>query len=225
MNIQSLTKEEDRLTEHIIRRLNPFFHIRREVWGKCLIDQSTVRIDLIIEPRGQTIEAGFPDSILGIEVKAPPPLKDTTCKKLFNAIRQASTYAHSVFYNRVPEFVMVYPGVKKMVNPSEMILFDDQGQRILMESVTGAIRRLMHKFCVGEVVENPNDSISFWLSGTSFYNTKEGRKKGSVQAPRRIGSKKLKHKEVNYKHVTNRKNPCNFAEGLQTGGDSGTIHT
>ncbi len=190
----STHKEEELLTRRIIKKLSGQFFIEREATGVHLIDGSMVRVDLLLKPKQVAIDMGFCADVFGIEVKTPDNQKNAGYKKLFNCIKQASTYSDSVFSGDIPEFILIYPDVETSLAcynpPSPTSPYFERFETYRRAAVT-VIRTLMHKFCVGDVVETHLGSISFRFSNATYYDTKAGRKTYSVKVPRRIASKKL----------------------------------
>lgn len=101
---------EDRLKHKIQIVLKDRFDIYPEVWGVHASTGRKLRIDFILKPTTEMVEDGFPDIVIGLEVKSPEP--DGSHSKATKLASQAMDYAESSFgeFGR-PAFVMVFPKI------------------------------------------------------------------------------------------------------------------
>jgi len=108
-----ITASEKELRELLIKNIGCSFQIREEVKGKVLIDGTTVKIDFLMYPKKELIDRGFPEGWFGVEVKALGPKHETRVQKCLSLCWQCITYRWSEFDGIRPNFILMFPDLKK----------------------------------------------------------------------------------------------------------------
>lgn len=170
--------DESQLKAQIRPVLHKDFEVLEEVPGHFLVDDTNVKIDFLMKPRGHLVERGFDDDWVGLEVKSP----DTGAG--IRLAWQAITYAQSSFNGRRPQFVLVFPHIDDFFPALKC-----EGPTGLYERSSGhEVKCLLQKANVGSFIlfKNGRDwKIEFGAHQTYFSSTK-GRSKIANIGQRRV---------------------------------------
>lgn len=154
---------EQEFGAEILARLEPHFHIAREVWGEHCSGQR-LRIDAIVRPRQRELWKN-PDIALGIEFKALDQL--TTWKACCQWIGQCGDYAHANWDGFGKVWVFASPGLVAHKHHA----WERQNERYPRprgpEDASAETQRyyhLLNQFQLGELGEDPKYGLSFYVN-------------------------------------------------------------
>ncbi|MBC7340852.1 MAG: hypothetical protein H5U02_00095 [Clostridia bacterium] len=140
----------------LFRKLVPYFDIRPEVTGWHLLGQK-LRIDALLKPRF-IVE----NVMLGLEVKAFETRSDVSVGDYTAALKQAIDYSLCRFEGRLPDLVLLYPGI--LSGPTHKGYF---------AAVRDLGVRLAGQFRIGELKER-NGRFAIYISDTPLWRSNYG---------------------------------------------------
>lgn len=141
---------ENLAKEKLIEMLSDLFYVKEEVTGKWIIDNSPLRLDLLLRPNDKAREMGLDVNAIGIEIKDPKSKESV--KKLLDCVMQAYTYSFCEFDGVRPDFILIYPNVEKFFDYD----WNNKYKNAISEEPTkreiSLLRRLMQRANVGELI-------------------------------------------------------------------------
>lgn len=187
---------ENLAKEKLIEMLSDLFYIKEEVAGRWVIDDSPLRLDLLLRPNEKAKAMGFDVEAIGIEIKDPQSKESV--KKLLNCVMQAYTYSFCEFDGVRPAFILIYPDVEKFFdydwrNKYNCVFTEEPTKR-----EKNLLRRLMQRANVGELIIEQRDSKKyvFKFHGGLYFSSTKGRSKiKGIGLNRFIGSQKIRSQE------------------------------
>lgn len=190
--------DERELAADIEWLLEDHFQINRNVRGVNLLTDKTVVPDLVLRPRPSLTEAGFPDGLICVEIKAIPASKPS--RRGREMAWQAFTYRMSRYSGELPIFSLVFPSVRQFFKAEGTDdycrLYKDRCDElmtIMQYGNVGCIDFVQNEF--DEMTGKPNvefnfNNALFWTSfkGRECYTPNAGVKirVGTKQQGRRI---------------------------------------
>ena len=152
--------------------LNYSFVVEEEVEGRFLVDGTRVVIDFLLYPKPELVALGFDESWWGLEVKSPN-VKDPKKKGIQRHVDKRSPTAQSLFAERRPLFVAIFPHVREFFPPVTIVRGDGNGTYEANEGHW--LKCFLQKANVSsfEVLRNRKDwKIEFGAGSTYFSSTK-----------------------------------------------------
>ncbi|NAR87763.1 hypothetical protein [Acinetobacter haemolyticus] len=187
---------ENLAKKKLVEMLSDLFYIQEEVTGKWIIDESPLRLDILLRPNEKAKQMGIDVEAIGIEIKDPQSKESV--KKLLNCVMQAYTYSFCEFDGVRPAFILIYPNVEKFFDYD----WRNKYKSVSMEEPTkrekNLLRRLMQRANVGELIIEQMDSKKyvFKFHGGPYFSSTKGRSKiKGIGLNRFIGSKKIHTEE------------------------------
>ena len=187
---------ENLAKEKLIEMLGDLFYIQEEVAGRWVIDDSPLRLDLLLRPNEKAKSMGFDVDAIGIEIKDPQSKESV--KKLLNCVMQAYTYSFCEFDGVRPAFILIYPDVEKFFDYDWRNKYNSEFTEEPTKREKYLLRRLMQRANVGELIIQQRDSKNyvFKFHGGPYFSSTKGRSKiKGIGLNRFIGSQKIRSQE------------------------------
>ena len=141
---------ENLAKEKLIEMLSDLFYIQEEVAGKWVIDDSPLRLDLLLRPNEKAKAMGFDVEAIGIEIKDPQSKESV--KKLLNCVMQAYTYSFCEFDGVRPAFIVIYPDIEKFFDYDWRNKYNSVSTEEPTKREKNLLLRLMQRANVGELI-------------------------------------------------------------------------
>jgi len=185
---------ENLAKEKLIKILSDLFYIQEEVAGRWVIDNSPLRLDLLLRPNEKAKSMGIDVEAIGIEIKDPHSKESV--KKLLDCVMQAYTYSFCEFDGVRPDFILIYPNIESF--------FEYDWNNKYMNAISekpnkreiNLLRRLMQRANVGELIIEQRESKKyvFKFHGGPYFSSTKGRSKiKGIGLNRFIGSQKIRN--------------------------------
>ncbi|MCH4247016.1 MAG: hypothetical protein LKF82_04130 [Acinetobacter populi] len=182
---------ENLAKEKLVEMLSDLFYIKEEVAGKWVIDDSPLRLDLLLRPNEKAKAMGFDIEAIGVEIKDPQSKESV--KKLLNCVMQAYTYSFCEFDGVRPDFILIYPNIEKFFEYDWCNKYKYSSMEEPTKREINLLRRLMQRANVGELIIEKLEQRKyiFKFHGGPFFSSIKGRSKiRGIGLNRYIGSQK-----------------------------------
>lgn len=182
---------ENLAKEKLIEMLSDLFYIQEEVAGRWVIDDSPLRLDLLLRPNEKAKAMGFDVDAIGIEIKDPQSKESV--KKLLNCVMQAYTYSFCEFDGVRPAFILIYPDIEKFFDYDWRNKYNSAFTEEPTKREKNLLRRLMQRANVGELIieQREQRKYIFKFHGGPFFCSVKGRSKiKGIGLNRFVGSQK-----------------------------------
>lgn len=182
---------ENLAKEKLIEILSDLFYIQEEVVGRWVIDDSPLRLDLLLRPNEKAKVMGFDVDAIGIEIKDPQSKESV--KKLLNCVMQAYTYSFCEFDGVRPAFILIYPDIEKFFDYDWRNKYNSTSTEEPTKREKNLLRRLMQRANVGELIieQREQRKYVFKFNGGPFFCSVKGRSKiKGIGLNRFVGSQK-----------------------------------